>query len=391
MAGGVVYVTNPLNGETVTPWLTGGSNYPDTEICNEISNLGRNCSSNATGWYTTTAASSTYAASPVLAWKWTRITEKTNKTSSGTTNINTVDGVTTDNNELVCFNGTNEVTTTQSTCALAGFKQVYVFTTLAVTPSGSRRMLQMEAAPTIFPTIPGAMVFDGSSPTYGAPNSNAFNVIGTDVPQGPTGAVCPAAVNEPAVGGFDAASVTALTTDLGSRSGNYTGGVSNVNSALGTLATVQGLNALVSAVTMSANPANVYSGNNPTIVNPGTVAAPVINVVQGDLSGVSGAGILLVEGNLTMSGTPSFNGLILVIGKGSVTKNGGGNGTLDGSLMVANLYNSSGTLITSGAPGTPTINWNGGGNATMQYDSCWSNYYTTQLPYRSLGVREMMY
>ena len=42
----------------------------------------------------------------------------------------------------------------------------------------------------------------------------------------------------------------------------------------------------------------------------------------------SGSGILLVEGNLTMSGTPNFNGLILVIGKGSVTKNGGGNGTL---------------------------------------------------------------
>jgi hypothetical protein len=92
-----------------------------------------------------------------------------------------------------------------------------------------------------------------------------------------------------------------------------------------------------------------------------------------------------------MSGNPSYNGIILVIGKGSVTKNGGGNGTLDGAMLVANLYNSSGVLITSGAPGSPTMNWNGGGNATVQYDSCWSSYFANALPYRSLGVREMMY
>jgi hypothetical protein len=117
-------------------------------------------------------------------------------------------------------------------------------------------------------------------------------------------------------------------------------------------------------------------------------------VVTGDLTtsgGLSGSGILLVEGTLTLSGNPSYNGLILVIGKGVVTKNGGGNGTLDGAMLVANLYNSSNQLITSGSPGTPTINWNGGGNATVQYDSCWANALNASLPYSSIGVREMMY
>jgi hypothetical protein len=64
--------------------------------------------------------------------------------------------------------------------------------------------------------------------------------------------------------------------------------------------------------------------------------------------------ILLVEGTLTLSGHPSYKGLILVIGKGVVTKNGGG-------------------------------------NATVQYDSCWANALNASLPYSSIGVREMMY
>jgi hypothetical protein len=397
MAGGVIYATNPSNGETDTPWLTAGSNYPDTEICTEITNLGRSCSTNATGWYTTASASSTYAASSVLAWKWTRITEKTNKTSSGTSNISTVDGSASDSNQLVCY-GATEVTTTQSTCAAAGYKQVYVFTTLAVTLSGSRRMVQMEAAATGLPTVPGAMVLDGPNPTYGPPASAAFTVTGNDAAQGPnSGAGCPGAVSEPAVGGYDSSSVTTLNGDISGRSSSYTGSpasVSNVNSALGSLATVAGLNALVSSVTMAAAPGNVYTGNTSSITNWGTNAAPVINVVTGDLTtsgGLSGSGILLVEGTLTLSGNPSYNGLILVIGKGVVTKNGGGNGTLDGAMLVANLYNSSNQLITSGSPGTPTINWNGGGNATVQYDSCWANALNASLPYSSIGVREMMY
>src|SRR6185437_13164048 len=31
----VTYITNPLNGESVTPWVTNGVAYPDDEICVE--------------------------------------------------------------------------------------------------------------------------------------------------------------------------------------------------------------------------------------------------------------------------------------------------------------------------------------------------------------------
>jgi hypothetical protein len=95
-----------------------------------------------------------------------------------------------------------------------------------------------------------------------------------------------------------------------------------------------------------------------------------------------------------MSGKPSYDGVILVVGKGVLNKNGGGNGTMNGSILVANLYNSSNNLIPLGAnnpPGPPTINWNGGGNATIQYDSCWVSAVTQNFPYKIIAVRELMY
>ncbi len=408
-ASGVLYVTNPASGETDAPWLPLGTNYPDTEICQEVTCTG----GVPTGsWYITPAASAstTYAASPILPWKWVRIMAKANKSVTGTTLVTSVDGTT--NGNRVCWSGTNEVAVanTYASCAAANgsYLPVYELTALAVTPSGSRRMTQYEVSRNSFPNIPGAMVFDGPNPVYGAPNSNAFNVSGTDADQGPNGgAGCGAAANQPALGGYNNAAVTSLTGQL-NRPGSYTSStpytatpaVSNVNTALGPLSTVDGLTNLVSSITAAAGASNVFPNANSSVpTNLGTNSAPVINVVQGDysLSG-SGTGILLVTGTLTMSGTPSFNGLILVIGEGNVVKNGGGNGTLDGSLLVANLYSDTPPtythLIPLGAnnpPGIPTINWNGGGNATIQYDSCWISSLSQSFPYTIVTQRELIY
>jgi hypothetical protein len=400
-ANGILYVTNPLSGETVAPWNTAGTNYPDDEICKEVTCSGGIPSGSP--WYTSASYSASYAASPQLPWKWLRVMPKVNKSDTGSVRVTSVDGLT--NGNRVCWNGTNEIVTALSDCKLvnANYKQVYELTALAVTSSGSRRMTQYEVTPAVFPILPGAMIFDGANPTYSAPNSNAFGVSGNDAAQGPNaGAGCGAATNQPAVGGFDAGSVTTLTGAI-PRPAKYTGtggspSVSNVNGQLGALATVDGLQKLVSNVTSASAAANIYNGNASSLTNPGTDAAPVINVVTGDLSvggGFSGAGILLVEGTLTMSGNPSYNGVILVIGKGVLVKNGGGNGTLNGSILVANMNNSSGSPIALGAnnpPGAPTINWNGGGNATIQYDSCWINTVTGgAFPLKLVTMRELIY
>jgi hypothetical protein len=198
-----------------------------------------------------------------------------------------------------------------------------------------------------------------------------------------------------------------LTGQL-NRPGSYTSStpytatpaVSNVSTALGPLATVDGLTNLVKSITAAAGASNVFpNANSSAPTNLGTNSAPAINVVEGDYSlGGSGTGILVVTGTLTMSGTPSFNGLVLVIGEGNVVKNGGGNGTLNGSLLVANLYSDTPPTYTdliplgsNNSPGIPTINWNGGGNATIQYDSCWINSVTQSFPYTIVAQRELIY
>jgi hypothetical protein len=422
-ANAVLYITNPLNGETDTPWNTTGPAYPDDEICVEASfplaSPPHACQSNpprpqgTSGWYQTASASPSYASTPPQAWKWVRINVKTNLTSSGSTTASSVDG-TTDVN-LVCWNGNTQFTITSGSCPSAGallvpaqnYTPVYTLTSLAVTPSGSRRMVQMDVATDVIPNIPGAMVMDGDLPSFTPGTSNAFQACGMDgvscdgsatyPPQ--NGTICPPRGNEPAVGAYDTASNTLITNTLiaSGRDGNYTGSpanVANVGTALGAggMNTVQGLTALVSQVAAAASPANTYT-NTAVIANPGTVLNPVINVVTGDLNitNLTGAGILLVEGNASFSGRPNFDGVILIVGKGTIDMSGGGNGVIDGAMLVANLYDSSGHLLTSGPPGIPIMNFSGAGNMTIQYDSCWVAAMNQSAPYKSLGLREMAY
>jgi hypothetical protein len=286
------------------------------------------------------------------------------------------------------------------------YQPVYVLTALAVTTSGSRRMVQMDTAADTIPGIPGAMVLDGDAPVWGPGNSNAFSATGMDQSSGTNalrpqnGTTCPPAGNEPAIGAYDNTSQTAIQTAFQGppdRSSNYTGSpsnVSNVSTSLtnGGLTNVQGLNALINTVTSGALAANTYTTTS-SLTNPGTPTNPVVNVVTGDasLSSFTGAGILLVEGNLSFSGKPNYDGLILVIGKGNLSFSGGGNGVIDGAVLVANLYDSLGNLITSGPPGIPTIGFSGGGTMTVQYDSCWVAAMNQATPYKSLGIREMAY
>ena len=86
--------------------------------------------------------------------------------------------------------------------------------------------------------------------------------------------------------------------------------------------------------------------------------------MDGDCNLDGGAGLLVVTGNLEMNGNPSFSGLILVLGEGSVNRDGGGNGNIYGAMAVARFnQNGNGPFL------APTFNTSGGGNSTMQFDS----------------------
>jgi hypothetical protein len=94
----------------------------------------------------------------------------------------------------------------------------------------------------------------------------------------------------------------------------------------------------------------------------GSVAAPQFTFVTGDCRLDGGAGLLIVRGELITKGNPQFAGIVLVLGEGRVTKAGGGNGTFDGTLMIAKFDSTGGFLA-------PSFDVSGGGTADLEYDS----------------------
>ncbi len=90
---------------------------------------------------------------------------------------------------------------------------------------------------------------------------------------------------------------------------------------------------------------------------------PMFTFVDGDCTLADGAGLLVVTGTLTMRGNTNFNGAILVLGRGVLIRNGGGNGEIYGGIMIAAFGRNAGNFT------SPTFLTNGGGDSTVQYDS----------------------
>jgi hypothetical protein len=98
----------------------------------------------------------------------------------------------------------------------------------------------------------------------------------------------------------------------------------------------------------------------------GTSADPKFTFVNGDMDigSAGGAGLLVVTGTLTARGSTAFEGLILVLGGGVVTRDGGGNGDTLGAMAIARFDRN----VIGGPFLAPTFDTNGGGNSNVQYD-----------------------
>jgi Tfp pilus assembly protein PilX len=390
--GSVLYILNPASGETVAPW-NGSSNttYPDDEICKETTTI--TCSNNLPNlsscntWCASTTASSVYAASPVLPWKWVRLMLKQNNAlTSYSTNGSGTSAL------QVCWNGTNEETTSCSAPNLP----VYTMTALAVTPSGSRRMVQAEIAEDRLDfSASAALTLDGTGDTASMPSSNNFGVNGND------SAGCGATTTGPALPAIGVDSNADVTTLDGAipnnRKNNYTGSggsnpdVENISSSLPpNLQTVTSLQSLTSSIkSMVTQP--VITGPATSIASPGTAAAPQIIYVNGDLTlsgNVTGYGILVVTGTFTASGNVGWNGLVLVVGQGDFVGNGGGNNSYNGAIVVAKTLDSMNNPLAS--LGAPTFNFNGGGGNGMNYSSGCIAQATTLSTFHIMAFREVL-
>jgi len=64
-----------------------------------------------------------------------------------------------------------------------------------------------------------------------------------------------------------------------------------------------------------------------------------------------------------MRGNTDFKGAILVLGKGELIREGGGNGDILGGITIAAFDRTAGNFT------APTFLTNGGGNSNVQYDS----------------------
>jgi len=419
---GIIYILNTpdSSGDPVKPWDS-SNRYFDDELCNEPFFSG---TTNALGFtpvygvpcgasqappsgsYTTVTSNDPgYNTSSAMGYKWVRITQKQNCTAFygvdgmiGTTcnaGANKARQVCADPNDLI--NGTPReilIPAGATTCETASpaLRSVYLITSLASSPRGARRMTQYEIASVTLPPLPGALTLDGPTPTVNInfPNSNANHFDGND--HATSG--CTAGPAAPAIATVDSGSNSNVISSL-PHPANYTGAGTTPSVQTATLnskyATVGALQQLVTDITAGAD--QVF-GNNPAGVNLGTDSSPKVTVVNGDFSmgNSHGAGLLLVTGVLTTQGNPDFNGVILVIGKGVANLGGGGNGSFNGGMFVANLYDSSGNLLPAGGiPGSPIFTWAGGGNFDFNYSTCWINNLAGRLPYKVIASREEMY
>jgi hypothetical protein len=125
-----------------------------------------------------------------------------------------------------------------------------------------------------------------------------------------------------------------------------------------------------------------------------TSSNPMAVVIQGDLDlnawNNTGYGLLLVTGNLNYDPDASWQGIVMVIGKGMVTGTKGGSGEFDGAFIVARTRDASGNLYPDPYLQTSSILFAPGmGGVGMRYSSCWIQKAIPSGSYKILSFHEI--
>ncbi|HJU91719.1 MAG TPA: hypothetical protein VJ656_02195 [Pyrinomonadaceae bacterium] len=116
----------------------------------------------------------------------------------------------------------------------------------------------------------------------------------------------------------------------------------------------------------------------------------VLTFIDGDLTlgpgNPSGQGTLIVTGTLTLDGNFNWNGVIMVLGGGSVYRSGGGTGNIFGALFVAKFAKTGATTDQFQAP---VFDTSGGGTSNIQYSSNAVDMAKAVGGHSIRGVREL--
>jgi hypothetical protein len=401
-----VYLLNPAPGEVVTPWDS-TNRYYDQQYGQEFGGVcgtiaPPNPSPNTTSVWQNNPLNGLPFPPPL--YKWVRISAITEQSL----NLDTCPYDTSIDPSLVYYG-------VAALCSPASFSfndtstgaQVLELTALAAVPSRSQKLLQYLVAPTpLNLTFSAALTLDGNNVQFTVPNTANFQVSGTD--QGAVGNCNPGAAAVTAVGytnSSDASRTNILSSIQPSRMGNYapsppTPNVSLVSlPSLGcpgcSLTTVGGLNALVQAITQSADVVIQGSATQSNMPSAMSATNPMTIVVNGSLTfngwHSTGYGLLLVTGDFTFDPDASWNGIVLVIGTGKLYSHQGGNGQFLGAVLLARTLDASGNPLPPGsAPVSPYFDFTStSGSNGVYYSSCWVQAAQPASSYKVLSFHEI--
>jgi hypothetical protein len=393
----VCYITNPAPGENKIDPTNSADPYFDKEYRQEWGG-------SSAGAQLISSTSSTAALAGPL-YKWVRITPRTEASANFDADA---DGRI-DTTPLY-FDGQNVVDSKNS--LPPGAAQILTITSYAVTPSNGRRMVQYTVAPGSFlealPTFPAALTLAGNGVSFTGPSGNPGTDNGNFQINGYDGQVCnpppgtPSGI--PAIGytnSKDTPNMSALpstnycspatpsVTFLASR-------IQTPNGISPVLETPSGLNGLAESITQSADLVLAPSPGGGVLDQlslPATMSAtnPMVVVVQGDFNlhgHGTGYGLLLVTGILDYDPDASWNGVILVIGKGIFTSSKAGVGVINGAVFVAQTRDLTGNLLPDPDLGASSFKQTGGGNG-IHYSSSWVAKTQALIGYQVLSFREI--
>jgi Tfp pilus assembly protein PilX len=282
-------------------------------------------------------------------------------------------------------------------------------------PRGSRKMLEaiiqsnyfngLGAPATITMVGPPNTTNPSTSFAFDPGSSNAMLYSGQDAAAGSSDIIPPIGVSDPIdpITGEDPNLDVVVNAVGGKLSDNVVGVPSNVGMEMppwlrNPYALDTAVKALYNVALNSADPTNPTGRYFPSGVNPTTwgdnATATGITFCDGDcvLGPADGGGILVVTGTLTLHGTFSFNGLIIVTGQGGVIRSGGGTGLIQGNLVIAPYVASS--IADNVDPAktdgflAPQYHTEGGGNSTITYNSNNQLSGLTAISNVVLGVAE---
>jgi hypothetical protein len=407
--GQVRYITNPVAAENVL------AVYPDTQYDKEFGN-----GALAGATVQTTNSVSTVAGISGPLYKWVRINAVTEKSLNLDVDANhsptTLNSTTPLYYDYACADAPGHPGPTLCLNHSPNAVQALEVTALAALPNGSQKLLKYIVAPSTLNlnftgspssnvSFPSALTLVGNNVNFDGPSSTSFNINGND--QFAVGACSPGGATSAvsAIGytnGSDSSLSNILAGNVSANRSHYFGAgtmspnVSNVMSGLPpNFQTPSGLDALVQTITQGADvviPGPADQTKLPSAMSP---TNPMTIVVNGDLTFNSwhgtGYGLLLVTGVFNYDPDASWNGIILVIGQGQIVSTKGGNGQINGAMLVAKTRDASGKLLPDPNLGAASFVQTGGGDG-IYYSTCWLNAAAgpqRPLKYQVLSYRQL--